>query len=80
MTTIQQIQQEIRELPEWTLDELFEYIISLKARYSKESRPEIPNARTIALLKESEEEYARGECVSFSSAQEAIEFLKHDDV
>jgi antitoxin component of RelBE/YafQ-DinJ toxin-antitoxin module len=40
--------------------------------------PEIPNARTLAALKESEEDYQAGRVVSFASGKEALDYLARE--
>src|SRR3954452_16197851 len=40
--------------------------------------PEIPNARTAALLKQSEEDVRAGRVISFNSGQEALDYLARE--
>ena len=53
---------------------LIKQVIRTK-RVEFEARPEIPNARMIKMLKESEEDYKNGDFYSFDNAKNAIKFL-----
>lgn len=56
------------------LNALMRQVIRTK-RVELEVRPEIPNAYMIRMLKESEEDYRKGDFYSFEDPKEALKFL-----
>ncbi|HSW88075.1 MAG TPA: type II toxin-antitoxin system RelB/DinJ family antitoxin [Candidatus Saccharimonadales bacterium] len=54
---------------------LKEFVKQKTITFSAKDLPEIPNARTLSLLKKSEEDVKAGRVISFTSGTEALKYL-----
>jgi addiction module RelB/DinJ family antitoxin len=57
---------------------LKQFIRTKQLSVGRNNIPEIPNARTEALLKQSEEDYKAGRGISFNSGKDALDYLARE--
>jgi addiction module RelB/DinJ family antitoxin len=57
---------------------LKQFIRTRSLTVNMQERPEIPNARTVQALKQSEEDYKAGRVISFESGKEALDYLANE--
>ena len=74
MTTIQQIQREIKTLPEYARKEVFDFVLFLKEKeqkaYTERLKPSV-----IQELKQSKREWENNDVYKFENPEDAIKFL-----
>ena len=74
MTTIQQIQREIKTLPEYARKEVFDFVLFLKEKeqkaYTERLKPSVAQE-----LKQSKREWENNDAHKFETTEDAIKFL-----
>lgn len=77
MTTIQQIQREIKTLPEYARKEVFDFVLFLKEKEQKACTERLKPS-VVQELRQAKQEWENGDAHKFENPEDAIKFL--DDI